>query len=220
MAALKFGESNGSAVKNTAEAYKYVDGENVVRLVGGVLARYMYWVKGTNNKDVPLECLSFDREQEKFTNAEVDHVPIFFPEKKLKGKGCAWAYAMNCIDVKTGKVVVLNLKKKLFEQIKTASEDLGDPTDPETGWDCVFKKAKNGPEVFNVEYTLNVLRCKKRPLTDVERTAVDEAKTIDEKIPRQTSAEIKAFLEKITQGAQDESDEGMDDAAKEAIADL
>lgn len=126
--ALKFGETQGKAIKNSYEAFEYKDGENVVRLVGGVLPRYVYWVKGTNNKDIPIECLSFNRNKEKFDNLEVDWVPKYFPDKK-----CAWSYAINCIDPKDGKVKVLNLKKKLFEQIITAAEDLGDPTDPETG---------------------------------------------------------------------------------------
>ena len=44
---------------------------------------------------------------------------------------CGWSYAMQCID--GGEVKVINLE--LFEAILTAAEDLGDPTDPETGWD-------------------------------------------------------------------------------------
>ena len=138
--ALAFGSTNGKAVRNAVDSFVYKDGENTVRLIGGVLPRYVYWVKGTNNKDIPVECLSFDREQEKFTNKEVDHVQKFFPEVK-----CSWAYSINCIDPTDGKVKVLNLKKKLFEQILSAAEDLGDPTDLEKGWDIVFKRAKTGP---------------------------------------------------------------------------
>jgi hypothetical protein len=61
--ALKFGETKGKAVKKSVESYEYKDGENLVRLVGGVLPRYVYWLKGTNNKDIPLEFLAFDREK-------------------------------------------------------------------------------------------------------------------------------------------------------------
>ena len=50
--ALKFGETKGKAVKKSVEAYEYKDGENTVRLIGGVLPRYVYWLKGTNNKAV------------------------------------------------------------------------------------------------------------------------------------------------------------------------
>jgi hypothetical protein len=207
--ALKFGETKGKAVKKSVEAYEYKDGDNVVRLIGGVLPRYVYWVKGTNNKDIPLECLAFDREKEKFTNAEVDHVPQFFPDKK-----CSWAYSINCIDPRDGKVKALNLKKKLFEQIMTAAEDLGDPTNYDTGWDVVFKRAKTGPLPFNVEYSLSVLKCKTRALSDNERTLADAAEDIDSKFPRATPAEQLAALEKLTVGAEeDESADG--EAVKE-----
>ena len=207
--ALKFGETKGKAVKKSVEAYEYKDGDNVVRLIGGVLPRYVYWVKGTNNKDIPLECLAFDREKEKFTNTEVDHVPQFFPDKK-----CSWAYSINCIDPRDGKVKALNLKKKLFEQIMTAAEDLGDPTDYDTGWDVVFKRAKTGPLPFNVEYTLSVLKCKTRALTAEERAIADAAEDIDTKFPRATPAEQLAALEKLVAGAAD--DESADgEAVKE-----
>lgn len=65
--AIAFKNSKGAAIKNSADAYKYVDGINKVRIFGDILPKYVYWVKGTNNKDIPLECLSFDREQERFT---------------------------------------------------------------------------------------------------------------------------------------------------------
>lgn len=194
--ALKFGETKGKAVKKSVEAYEYKDGENTVRLIGGVLPRYVYWLKGTNNKDIPIECLAFDREKEKFTNAEHDHVPAFYPDKK-----CSWAYSVNCIDPKDGKVKALNLKKKLFEQILTAAEDLGDPTDYETGWDVVFKRTKTGPLPFNVEYNLSVLKCKRRALSADERALADAAEDIDSKFPRPTPDEVKAALEKIAAGA-------------------
>lgn len=192
--ALAFGKTNGKAVKNSHESYTYKDGENTVRMFGGILPRYVYWLKGTNNKDIPVECLAFDREMEKFNNLEVDHVPEFFPEKK-----CSWSYSVNCIA--GDKVVVLNLKKKLFEQICSAAEDLGlDPTDPDSGFDIVFKRAKTGPLAFNVEYTLSQLKLKKRSLTDTERALVAEALPIDAKFIRQTPAEVKALLERMTKG--------------------
>lgn len=211
--ALAFGATKGKAQKKSVEAFEYKDGENTVRLVGGVLPRYVYWLKGSNNKDIPIECLAFDRQAEKFNNLETDHVPEFFPDKK-----CSWAYSINCIDPSDGKVKVLNLKKKLFEQIITAAEDLGDPTDYDSGWDVVFKRTKTGPLPFNVEYTLQVLRCKKRSLSDAERAAADAAEDIDSKYPRPTAEEVKKALEKIAAGASD--DEEATSSEKEAIADL
>lgn len=211
--AISFGNTKGKAQSKKVDAYEYKDGENVVRLIGGVLPRYVYWLKGSNGKDVPVECLAFDRNEEKFNNLEVDHVPEFFSDKK-----CSWAYSINCIDPKDGKVKVLNLKKKLFEQIISAAEDLGDPTDYSDGWDVVFKRAKTGPLPFNVEYTLQVLRCKKRSLSEEERAAADAAEDIDSKYQRPTPEEVKKLLEKITSGS--DADEDHSSSEKEAINEL
>jgi hypothetical protein len=211
--ALSFKQTKGKAATNKVETYEYKDGENTVRLVGGVLPRYIYWTKGTNDKDIPIECLAFSREKEKFDNLEKDHVPDYYPDLK-----CSWSYSINCVDPKDGKVKALNLKKKLFEQILTAAEDLGDPTDYDTGWDVVFKRQKTGPLAFNVEYTLQVLRCKPRALTPAERAAADSAQSIDEKFPRPTADEVKALLEKITT-ANSEGDD-LDESQAEAIKEL
>lgn len=212
--ALKFGATKGKAQKSSAEAYVYSDGENTVRLFGDILPRYVYWVKGNNGKQIPMECLAFNRLKEKFDNLETDWVQQYFPELK-----CSWAYSINCIDPKDGKAKVLNLKKKLFGQIQTAAEDLGDPTDPDTGWDVVFKKVKTGSNPFDVEYTLSVLRCKRRALSDAEKTVVSNEPSIDEKIPRPTAEEQKAFLDKLTKG-QEEDDVETTAAEKEAVNDL
>ena len=211
--ALSFKNTKGKAQSNKVESYEYKDGENTVRLIGGVLPRYIYWLKGTNNKDITVECLAFSREKEKFDNIEKDHVSEYFPEAK-----CSWSYSVNCIDPKSQKVVALNLKKKLFEQIVTAAEDLGDPTDYDTGWDVVFKRVKTGPLPFNVEYTLQVLRCKARPLTDDERALANAAKNIDEKFPRPTEADVKALLDKIT--TQQDEDGEAPSSEQEAVKEL
>ena len=208
--ALSFANTKGKAVKQSFDSYEYKDGENVVRLIGGILPRYVYWLKGTNNKDIPVECLAFNRDKEKFDNLEKDHVPEFFPDKR-----CSWAYSINCIDPKDGKVKILNLKKKLFEQILTAAEDLGDPTDFDTGWDVVFKRQKTGPLPFNVEYTLNVLRCKVRALSDEERELANSAESIDTKTIRPTPDEVKAILEKITSTSDDSDDSDLPEDAKD-----
>lgn len=208
--AKAFGSTNGKAIKNNHEAYTYKDGEQTLRLYGGVLPRYVYWVKTSNGKDIPIECLAFNRDKEKFDNLEVDHVQKYFPDKK-----CGWAYSINCIDPTDGKSKVLNLKKKLFEQISTAAEDLGDPTDLDNGWDIVFKRVKTGPLAYNVEYTLQVLRCKKRSLTEEERKVVAESPSIDEKIVRPTSEEVEALCEKITSGNAADTTESENEAVNE-----
>lgn len=213
--AISFKNTKGKAQSNKVESYEYKDGENTVRLVGGVLPRYIYWLKGSNNKDIPVECLAFSRDKEKFDNLQKDHVPDFFPDLK-----CSWSYTVNCIDPKDGKVKALNLKKKLFEQILTAAEDLGDPTDFDSGWDVVFKRVKTGPLAYNVEYQLQVLRCKTRALSDAERELVNASKSIDEKYSRPTEDEVLALLTKITTNSDGESDDASSAAEQEAVKDL
>lgn len=210
--ALKFGQSKGTAQKDRADSYTYKDGENRVRLVGDLCARYVYWIKGENDKPLPFECLAFNRATEKFDNAETDHVKTFHPDLK-----CSWAYAMQCIDLATGELKTLNFKKKLFGQIMDASDQLDgiDPTDPDNGFDIVFTKKKTGPLPINVEYTLQVLKCKPRPLTDKERETIADLKSMDVVLPRPTAEAQKALLEKLQSGGSGESiDEEISDEFK------
>ena len=112
---------------------------------------------------------------------------------------CTWSYAIQCIH--GGKVKVLNLKKKLLEQIILAAEDLGDPADPETGWDVYFKRLKTGPMAYNVEYQLQPLKCKPRPLTEDEQELIAELKSMDEVLPRPTADAQKELLDRIRSGS-------------------
>jgi hypothetical protein len=187
--AIKFGNIEGKAKKSSVEAYTYKEGDNKIRMVGDVLPRYVYWLSTADGKRVPMECLGFDRDKEQFTNIEKDWVRHYFPDLK-----CSWAYAVQCID-SDNKVKVLNLKKKLFESVMVAAEDLGDPTNIETGWALCFKKQKTGPLPFNVEYTLQVLKCKPEPLTAEQKEAIKELPNIDDVISRPTSELQRDFIE-------------------------
>jgi hypothetical protein len=203
--ALGFNQQKGKAIKTSVDSYKMLDGDNSVRIVGDILPRYVYWVKGENDKNLPLECLSFDREKEAFTNIEKDWVKTFYPQLK-----CGWAYATQIVvpdpESESGyKVQVINLKKKLWEQVQTAAEDLGDPTDPTTGWDLKFKKVKTGAQAYNVEYQLQSLRCKSRPLNEGELAAVAEIKSMDDVMPRPTPDAQKELLDRINGSASPDS---------------
>lgn len=196
---VAFNKLKGSAQKKGIEQYTMKNGDNAVRFVGEMLPRYVYWIEGQNGKQIPFECLAYDRESETFNNLEKDWVREQFPDLK-----CTWAYAIQCIDLSEAepKVVVFNLKKKLLEQIMTAAEDLGDPTDLDAGWGVYFKKAKTGPLAYNVEYSLQVPKCMKdqRPLNAAERAAVEAAKSIKDVLPRPTPDAQKELLERILKG--------------------
>ena len=203
--ALSFNKSKGAAQKSSISSYTYVDGDNSIRLVGDILARYVYWVTGENDKNIPLECLSFDRNEERFNNKEKDWVREYYPDLK-----CGWSYVMQGIH--NGEVKIVNLKKKLWEQILTAAEDLGDPTDPETGWDVKFKRVKTGPLPYNVEYQLQVLKCKPRALDDDELALVESLKSMDDVMPRPTPDAQKELLDRVRQADTNEIDDEALDA--------
>jgi hypothetical protein len=207
--AISFNQQKGSAQKSSVSSFQYKDGDNKFRLVGDILARYVYWINGENGKNIPLECLSFDRNKETFNNLEKDWVREFYPDLK-----CGWSYATQCID--NGEVKVVNLKKKLWEQIITAAEDLGDPTDPTTGWDVQFKRVKTGPLPYNVEYQLQALKCKPRALSDAEMEVFATIKSMDEVMTRPTPDAQKELLDRIRDNAGETSeiDESIEDEFK------
>jgi len=202
--ALTFNQSKGEAQKSKVKSYTYVDGDNKVRLIGDICSRYVYWLKGENDKNIPMECLSYDREKETFNNLEKDWVREYYPDQK-----CTWSYAIQCIH--GGEVKVFNLKKKLWEQIRVAAEDLGDPTHMETGWDIHFKRVKTGPMAYNVEYQLQPLKSKPRPLTDEEKELVENLKSMDDVLPRPTADAQKELLDRLREGAGNSSDESIEE---------
>ena len=201
--AIQFNQHKGSAQKTSIETFQYVDGDNKMRIVGDILARYVYWIQGENGKNIPLECLSFDRNTEKFNNLETDWVRQYYPDLK-----CGWSYATQCID--NGAVKVVNLKKKLWEQIITAAEDLGDPTNVETGWDICFKRVKTGPLPYNVEYQLQALKCKARALTEAELETISDLRSMDDVMPRPTPDAQKELLDRVRNSGEETDDEALE----------
>jgi len=201
--ALSFNKQTGGAQKSSINTFQYKDGDNKMRIVGDILARYVYWIQGENGKNIPMECLSFDRNSERFNNQEKDWVREYYPDLK-----CGWSYATQCID--NGEIKVVNLKKKLWEAIISAAEDLGDPTDPETGWDIKFKRVKTGPLPYNVEYQLQALKCKPSPLSDKDTALLEELKSMDEVMSRPTPDAQKELLDRIRQAHTTEVDDTLE----------
>ena len=50
--AIKFNQVKGEAQKNKINQYQYTEGDNKFRLVGDILPRYVYWIKGENAKNI------------------------------------------------------------------------------------------------------------------------------------------------------------------------
>lgn len=218
--AIKFSKVEGSAKKSDVKYMNLVEGENRFRMVGDVLPRYVYWVKN-GKANAAFECLAFNRDMEKFTNVEKDWVPELVeayqgtPRKEVK---CAWAYCVQVIDRADGKLKILNLKKKMFESIKSIANDLGDPTDPETGYDIIVERKKTGPHAYNVEYKVFEIRMMKekgKPMPETDADILANLKSIEDVIPRQTTADQKAALDNFLSSKGD--DETSD---KESIDEL
>ena len=86
-------------------------------------------------------------------------------------------------------------------------EELGDPTDPVTGYDIFFKRKKTGPQVFNVEYQLQVLKCKPRELEEWEKDLVANLKSMDDVLPRPTADAQLELLRRLTSNEGEVADE-------------
>jgi hypothetical protein len=212
--AIKFTDLQGKASKSGPERYKPVNGENRFRIVGSVLPSYKYWLNTRDGTVVPLECLSFDPSEEKFDNRKPDPVRKYFPEQK-----CSWAYQSFVIDRNDGKVKLFDHKKKLFESIlDAAKKKMGDPTDPENGWDVVFTRTKTGPRAYNVEYRLETFELENSPLSDEDKAAVEEAGRIEDVVFRQSVEDQERFIkdyileeENADEEAAEELDRHMED---------
>lgn len=211
--AKSFADTRGEAKKG-GEYYKWVDGEQTIRLVGDIVPRYVYWKNNSNGKPTSIECLHFDRQKEKFTNVEKDWFQDAFPDQK-----CSWAYVGRAIHPEDStKTILIPLKKKLYAAIQEVANELGDPTNIDKGWDCIVKREKTGSHAFNVEYTLKQLKCKTRALTETERETVSNMPNIDELVPRQSASEQKVFIQKMFfPSPDDDTDTEVDD---ESVTDI
>lgn len=215
---IKFGDSQGEAKKG-GNFMKLEEGTNRFRMVGEICPRYQYWVKqGTTSR--AFECLSFDREEERFTNLEKDWVTDLVPMQGDKKTQCQWAYAVQVIDRKDGKLKILNLKKKMFAAIKTLAGKVSrDPTDLETGFDIIVDRVKTGPLAYNVEYQLDqfgMMDTMSETLSAEDLELLKELKSIDEVVPRPTPDEQKKELEALLSGGKPEAPK----VDKEAINEL
>jgi len=213
--AKSFNDTNGEAKKG-GTYYKYKEGTQTLRLVGQIMPRYSYWKNSTEGKPMSVECLSFDRDLEKFTNVEKDWFQHHFPDIN-----CSWSYVGQIIDPEDDtKTILIPLKKKFWQQVETVAGSLGDPTNSETGWDLVLTKAKTGAHAFNVEYTVEQLKCKVRPLNENELQAVADMPSLDTLVPRPTPEEQKAFIEKaygVGNAGAEIKDENMSDEDQSAM---
>lgn len=129
-------------------------GETRVRLVGGVMPRYCYWVVTNEGKRMPVECLQFNREKEAFDSKADD--PFTEVDPDIYSEKASFSYVCNVIDRKDNEVKLLDLRSTIYSQIVdyASNPEYGSPADPDSGYDIVIKKEKTGPLPQNVKYTV------------------------------------------------------------------
>jgi len=64
---------------------------------------------------------------------------------------------------------------------------------------------------FNVEYRLQALKCKPRPLTEDETAAIAELKSMDDVLPRPTPDAQLELLQRVTTPAGTETPDEVSD---------
>jgi hypothetical protein len=223
--ALDFNDVNGGAKKSEVTYMKLVDGDNTFRILPkSVLPGYQYWVTGANGKDLPFECLQYDRENERFDNTRQDPVKeLGLKNDKGEDLRCQWSYKCQVINKATGKIEVLQLKKGIMSGVIDVAKQMGiDPTNLETGTWFTVTREKTGPHVFNVEYKIKQLMCKSEALTESELELVESSKSMEELFPVETYEGQKERLERHLSGAkaEEETPKASDMSANEAIDEL
>lgn len=165
-----------------------------VRVIGNVLPRYVRWVTTNEGKKHPLECLSFDRNTEEFTNARDPFKEI---SEDIYNEKPQFSYVVNVIDRADGKLKLMDLKTTVFKQIVDYARDpdYGSPSHPENGYDITIKREKTGPLPQNVKYSVMPGR-NSTPLTDNERSM--EPFNLDSIFKRSSYEEQKEWLWKNT----------------------
>jgi hypothetical protein len=167
------------------------DGDTRVRLVGGVLPRYVYWVTTKEGRKMPVECLQFNRETENFDNNLDD--PIKELPEDVYNEKPGFAYVCQVIDRADGEVKLFDLRATIYGQIVdlAVDPDYGSPADPESGYDITIKREKTGPKPQNVKYSILPARGNS-PLTEAEKAL--ELYDLEKILKRQTYDEQKKWL--------------------------
>lgn len=166
-----------------------LDNQFRFRLTGGVLPRYIYWVTTKEGKKHPLECLSFDRATEQFTDAPdpVKEIPAEIYNDKPQ-----FAYVCQGYD-QNKKLGIIDLKVTIYKGIVAYARnpEYGNPADTEAGYDLTVIKEKTGPLPMNVKYSIQPSPIKK-PLTPEQKE--EEPYDLESIYKRPTYEEQKRWL--------------------------
>lgn len=153
--AKSWNETTGGS-NDKMDFMKFNNGINTVRIVSGIVPRYVYWVANKDNKVAPFECLRFSREKETFIRGKKDPVQeLGFFEKELDKDGNRVPlkpkknYVALVINRDTGKLEVMEVKATILKGIQSTIKqlNLSSPFDIDIQ---IEKKGKG----FDTEYTV------------------------------------------------------------------
>lgn len=137
--AKSWGNTTGGSNGDKMDFMKFGAGKNVVRIVSGVLPRYVYWLQNKDGNTAPFECLRFDRDKERFVRGKADPVhDMGFMEKDVDPKTKLPVplrpkknYVAIVINRSTGKLEVMEVKATILQGIQSIMGQLNleDPSD-------------------------------------------------------------------------------------------
>lgn len=222
---LGWGETKGGAQKSGLPLMK-MERTNTFRIVSGVIPRYVYWIKNSEGKERPFECLAFNRKTERYENTVKDPIrEAGLTQKDEKGQTIPLrskrAYVAMVINRKTGKIEALDLKKTIFDGIMKVAAKLG-----KSPFDFDITVEKEGSSWSDTKYSIDQLACaqsasKARTQEEIEadQKLVEElGSTIDELYPRPSYEEVKESLAQWLSGTAGAS--GSNSNTDEAINEL
>lgn len=128
--AKSWGETTGGS-NDKVEFLKFNNGVTRVRIVSGVLPRYVYWLTNKDGNAAPFECLRFNRDKESFVRGAKDPIhEMGFFEKELDKEGNRVPlkpkknYIAFVIDRSDNKLKVMEVKATILKGIQSIMKQL------------------------------------------------------------------------------------------------
>lgn len=178
--AKSWGSTKGTAANDKNDYLSFKAGKTVIRIVSGVLPRYVYWLKNPEGKSAPFECLRFNRETEKFIPGAKDPVQTLgLKEKTQEGEEKALSPKKNyicwVIDRSDNKLKLMEVKATILKGIQSAMGQL--ELDDPSSVDFTIEKTGKG---FDTEYkVLEIAASKFLSKVSVEGTPENEQHKAD-----------------------------------------
>ncbi|ATS94084.1 D11 protein [Pectobacterium phage DU_PP_V] len=232
--AKSWGDTTGGS-NDKVDFLKFNNGVTKVRVVSGVLPRYVYWIPNKDGKVAPFECLRFNRTKESFVRGKADPVhDMGFYEKELDKKTNEKVllkpkknYIAFVIDRSDNKLKVMEVKATILKGIQSTMKqlDLDNPYDIDieiekkgTGFDTEyevrqisamkFQTALTNPNsVESKRYEQDTTDILGEALTDDEGDFLkfEKVPSLDELYPVSSYEELKEAIESWIEGRSEES---------------